>query len=348
MKYIKSKNISFLIAMILTISIGASAILIPQVNAHTPAWQIPTFAYVQAVPNPVGVGQSALIYMWVDKIPDGAQLGNNIRFQNYQLTITAPDGTVETQTFATIQDPTSNQHYSFTPTQIGTYTLNFTFPGYKYTYTGLIPSFFGPPAQSAYLNDTYLAKHCISNIDRAGSSNTNNPNHSASIELLGHVPIYGENPNWYSISSNWLGIEAPGYASGFPGDAIGPQTGHVMWTKPIQSGGVVGGNNFQIQGATYFEGSAYAQRFEKPIIMDGKLYYTEPLSFGGVPGALSSQPYGPTDCVDLRTGQVIWSRTDVPAPSFGYIYDVHEPNQHGAYPPILFSCCWTKLLCESD
>ena len=50
--------------------------------------------------------------------------------------------------------------------------------------------------------------------------------------------------------------------------------------------------------------------------------------------ALSS---GPTDCVNLQTGQLIWSRTDVPALSFGYIYDVQDPNQHGGYPPILIS-----------
>ena len=28
-------------------------------------------------------------------------------------------------------------------------------------------------------------------------------------------------------------------ARDFPGDAIGPQTSHIMWTKPLQSGGVV-------------------------------------------------------------------------------------------------------------
>jgi hypothetical protein len=188
LKYIKNKTMSFLIAMILTISIGASTILIPNVNAHTPTWQIPTYAYVQAVPNPVGIGQAALIYMWVDKIPDGAELGNNIRFQNYQLTITAPDGTVQTQTFATVQDPTSNQHYSFTPTQIGTYSLNFTFPGYKYTYTGLISNFFGPPAPSAYLNDTYLPS----------SASTTLTVQETPIETIGTVPL----PSAYWERSN--------------------------------------------------------------------------------------------------------------------------------------------------
>jgi hypothetical protein len=335
LKQIRNKTLSFLIAIVLTISIGASTILIPNTTAHTPAQQIPTYAYVQAVPNPVGVGQAALIYMWVDKIPDGAQLGNSIRFQNYQLKITAPDGTVQTQTFPVVQDPTSNQHYSFTPTQVGTYILNFSFPGYTYTYTGLIPGFFGPPAPSAYVGDTYVASTASATMTVQETAIPTIPTVPLP-ESYWTRPIYGENPNWFTISSNWLGIQAPGYTSGYPGDAVGPLTGHVMWTKPIQSGGVVGGNNFEIQGATFFEGSAYAQRFEVPIIMDGKLYYTEPLSFGGVPGAMSGQPYGPTKCVDLRTGQVIWSRSDVPAPSFGYIYDVHEPNQHGTYPPILF------------
>jgi hypothetical protein len=103
-----------------------------------------------------------------------------------------------------------------------------------------------------------------------------------------------------------------------------------MWTKPLQAGGVVGGNQTVIQGDTYFEGSAYAERYSNPIIMDGMLYYTAPLSFGG-PSS------GPTVCVNLQTGEVVWQRTDVPALSFGYIYDVQNQNQHGVFPPILFA-----------
>ena len=60
----------------------------------------------------------------------------------------------------------------------------------------------------------------------------------------------------------------------FPTDAVGPLTGHIMWTKPLQSGGVVGGNNYDIKGNTYFEGSAYIQRYMNPIIVNGKIYYS--------------------------------------------------------------------------
>ena len=104
-------------------SMSASMILIPNVNAHTPAWQIPTYAYINVAPNPVGVGQSTSIDMWLSRVLPGAELGNDIRWQNYKLTITAPNGTNTTETFATVSDPTANQDYSFTPTTTGTYTL---------------------------------------------------------------------------------------------------------------------------------------------------------------------------------------------------------------------------------
>jgi hypothetical protein len=107
-----------------------------------------------------------------------------------------------------------------------------------------------------------------------------------------------------------------------------------MWTKPLQSGGVVGGNKYLTQGDTYFEGSAYQQRYANPIIVDGKLIYTQPLSFSG-PSS------GPTVCVDLRTGQQLWSSTAIPLLSFAYIYDVQDPNQHGVFPPILIATSGT-------
>jgi hypothetical protein len=43
-------------------------------------------------------------------------------------------------------------------------------------------------------------------------------------------------------------------------------------------------------------------------------------------------------CVDLRTGETIWTTTDMkPVPQFGYLYALHGPNMHGTWPAILFS-----------
>ena len=320
-------------ALILLLTLSALMTTIPTATAHDPAWQIPTFAFVQAVPNPIGVGQQAFVFMWVDKIPDGAQIGNDIRFHNYKLTITAPDGTVTTKTFETIGDTTSNQGFVFNPTQVGTYNLRFDFPGMTYTYTQPIPGFFGPPAPSQFINDTYVASTASTTLTVQQAQIATIPDVPLPTSYWTR-PIYGENSEWWTISSNWLGnggsSTAQGYGSCFPGDAVGPQTAHVMWTKPLQSGGVVGGNNFVIQGDTWFEGSAYNNKYTNPIILDGKLFYTEPVSFAGVAS-------GPTDCVDLRTGKLVWSRADVPALAFGYAYDVQDVNQKGVYPPILFA-----------
>jgi hypothetical protein len=355
MNILRGKTTATTIAIFLIISMTASIMLLPTTSAHTPPWNIPTFAYINVAPNPVGVGQSVEIIMWLNQVIDGASLLNSVRFHNYQLSITAPDGTVQTQTFAVVSDPTSDQDYSFTPSQAGTYNLTFSFPGQTYTYTDFVLNInYGTFGPSAFYNDTYEASSASTTLTVQQTPISHYPTTPLPTSYWTH-PIYGMNSNWYVISSNWLGVGAPGYQGiqstynlggngeqlAGAGDLVGSMTSHVMWTKPMDMGGVVGGNQTAIAGDTYFEGSAYNQRYTNPIIVNGFLYYTEPISFAGVPGSLAGGKYGPTDCVNLQTGQVIWSRSDVPALSFAYIYDVQDPNQHGVYPPILFATSGT-------
>ena len=121
-----------------------------------------------------------------------------------------------------------------------------------------------------------------------------------------------------------------------PTDAVGPLTGHIMWTTPLQSGGVVGsGTGLSIIGDTYFEGSAYIQRYMNPIIVNGRIYYSAPKGFSSGSGL-------ETVCRDLRTGEIIWHRADVPQPAFAYIYDVQNYNQHGVMNAILFTANFAR------
>jgi outer membrane protein assembly factor BamB len=341
MQILKSKTLAIAIAMFLTISIGASLMLIPSANAHTPPWKIPTFAYVLALPNPVGVGQTTTIYMFLGNPPyPSSALNNDYRFHNYELTITDPNGKNTTKTFETIQDPTNSQFYPFTPETVGTYNLTFVFPGQN------VNDY--PHADNDYVNDTFLPSTYTSTLTVQEAPISTIPAVPLPTEYWTR-PIYGTNTNWWVIASNWLGSGITGYGSMpgpneqmFSGDSIGPLTSHIMWTKPLQSGGVVGGNNYVIQGNTYFEGSAYNQRFTNPIILNGKLYYTEPISFTDVPSFFGGGG-GPTDCVDLRTGELIWSRSDIPALSFGLIWDHEDPNQHGVFPAILATSNFGQL-----
>jgi hypothetical protein len=309
----------------------------------------------------VGVGQTATIFMWLNEIfgvgfdtTSYGLLSNNYRFHNYNLTVISPDGTATTTIFAIVQDTTSNQIYSFVPTQVGTYQFIFSFPGQAYAQ---YPGQYNP--NSILVNDTYLPSSANTTLTVQSSPIPSATGSSPLPTAYWTRPIYGENSDWWTISSNWLGAGSavnPSVGSGpvsafstgppqnswgaimsrHPGDAIGSLTSHVMWTKPIQSGGVVGGNQYfngggypgTGQGVGYYEGTAYEQRYINPIIMDGIIYYMAPLGF-------DAPSYGPLVALNLQTGQTVWSSTTLPAPSFGYIYNLWDPDEHGTFPPIL-------------
>jgi hypothetical protein len=331
MKFSRSKSTAIAVALFLMLAMTISLVTLPAANAHTPAWEIPTYAYIIVAPNPIGVGQSVHIIMWLDKTFDSTALTNDYRFHNYKLTISPPNGSDQIITFDYIADPTSSQGYSYTPDQVGTYTLKFEFPGQDVTDYSYNPN-------SDYVNDTYLASEATTTLTVQEEQITYPPGYPLPTEYWTR-PIYGENPNWYTVSSNWLGEGSPQILLGRGGtrvflDGVGPMTNHIMWTRPLQAGGVVGGDMFEIQGDTYFEGSAYLQRFNNPIIVYGRLYYTETI---GVGPSFFGGNYGPTTCVDLRTGEEVWSRADVSPLSFGYIYAMHNPNQHGVMQPVLCS-----------
>jgi hypothetical protein len=300
---------------------------VPTTNAHTPPKTIATYAYVVVSPNPVGIEQSVRVLMWIDQTINGGAIENDYRFHNFKLTIIKPDNTTETKTWDVIVDLTSSQGYTYTPDQIGTYTFKFEFPGQDYN------TYSHDPA-SVYVNDTYAASSASTILTVQQEPIPFEGNYPLPTEYWTR-PIFGENTAWYAISSDWLGTGSPAFPACSTGseryshDAIGPLTSHVMWTKPLQSGGVAGGDNYVIQGDTYSDGTSRMTRYSNPIIMDGKIFFTEPVFMMG-----SS---GPTDCVDLRTGKLIWSRSDVPALSFGSIYAVHTVNTQGVIQPILYT-----------
>ena len=140
---IRNRTLATLIAVLLISSMAASVTFLPTTttSAHTPAINLPVNAFVAALPETVGVGQNALIYMWVNRVYGQfsgesyyAQVTNNYRFHNYQPHNRRSNGTVAFQKiFATIQDTTSNLGYTWVPTTPGTYTVTFNFPAQTLT-----------------------------------------------------------------------------------------------------------------------------------------------------------------------------------------------------------------------
>ncbi len=325
MKELNKKSFS-LLSLFLMLSMVIPFAAIPATTAHTPAWDIPSFAYVVAQPNPVGVGQRVMIYMWVDIPMPSANIANDVRRHDYSLIITKPDGTKETQSWPIIDDTTGIQMFPYSPSQVGTYTLDFSYTGQIYTWSG------------AYQGDNFKAAEAsttfVSQEEQLPAAKVSYP---LPTEYWSR-PIEGENTAWFTIASNWLNgpyIRSGATSSGgagygrFQSDGIGPNSAHVMWTKPIQFGGVLGGSLAGNDGKTFYTGGSYQTRFNTGIIMYGNLYYQEPYGNSGAGGDIVA--------VDLQTGEELW-RVDPTAsgvnlvPTFGYFYAFDTGNQHGVLP----------------
>ncbi len=332
MNILKNKKLAIATIVVLIAAMSTSMILIQPTNAHSPPWTFVSYPYIVAAPNPVGVGQTVSVVFWIDDPFPGASVTNDIRRHDYTLTITDPDGKVETKHWDSIADSTGMQFMQYTPTKVGNYTFKFDYPAQNYTWTSPTT----PGASATYAGDMWLgASKTITLTVQQDPITAPVESYPMPTEYWTR-PIEGQNTYWYTIASNWLGtpyVIGANAAYGIPGavqtDGTAPNSAHVMWSKPIQWGGVVGGNDTAYQGEMYYSGLSYNVRFANPIIMQGNLYYVEPYGNGATGGYLIA--------VNLQTGDELW-RVNTTAtgtniiPSFGYLYAYESPNQHGVLP----------------
>ena len=309
------------IAILLLLTFAISLVALPIATAQR-SGEMTSYAYLHVSPDPVGVSQATYISMWVDVALPQSLITNDIRRKDYTLTITKPDGKTETKHWDVISDTTGVQYISFTPVLVGTYTLKFDYGGQVYTW-----------------NDT-AAMRVWTGVKFLPDSTTMTftvqeeplPDPLGSYPLPTEYwtrPIEGQNTNWYTISSHWLRgnyfgtFQMTSNYNLWQKDGVAPNSPHIMWTKPIEFGGVVGGGNTGVNGATYYSGGSYEGRFATAIIMSGRLYFQRPLSNNGGTGAYVS--------VDLRTGETLWENPTI-APTFGQLEWFDSPNQHGVIP----------------
>jgi hypothetical protein len=334
---ISTKTAISIVTLCLVLSIVIPMTTLSPASAHTPAWNIVSYAYISAAPSPVGVGQPVYVFTWVDLPIAGAVVTNNIRRHDYTLIITDPDGQNTTQHWDVVEDTTGIQAYAFTPDKIGNYTLTFKYGGQVHNWnTANTPGL--TAANALFENDTFSPAQVVRNLEVTEEQIPAITDGAALPTEYWTRPINGQNSNWYTISSNWL--NAPYIRSGatstggagygrYQEDGSAPETSHVMWTKPIQFGGVVGGTNTMNEGEGYYTGSSYNPRFANAIIMQGTLFYQEPYGNSGGGGDYVS--------VDLQTGKENW-RINTTAtgvnltPTFGYQYGYEDGNQHGVLP----------------
>jgi hypothetical protein len=297
--------------------------------------KVPTYTYGVVTPNPAAVDTRVSLIIFNPMLPPGASPTNqsDVRYR-YKVEITDPDGNKQFlngghEGDIYVSDSTGTTYAFFTPTKIGNYSVTIMFQELYFKWWSALS------VQRYYTGTTFLAS-----------------NRTYNLEVLQEVPpptmitwyplpeeywsrpIDGQNDSWGAISSNWLNnAKDRNYGSvenRYQPEGIAPNSGHILWTKVTEDGGVVGGNQYFFEegdsGEVFNAGHQYQTRFQTQIMMHGRLTYQEPISFSNTGGAWVT--------VDLNTGEEIWrNQTMSAAPSFGYYYAFDNMNQHGVVNP---------------
>ncbi len=271
------------ITLILVLTISATFIGLPAVNAV----DIQTYPALSVAPNPVQVNHDVQITIWISPIvPTQSEV-----FHNFTVTITEPDGTID------VLGPMDSfvmgaMNIIYKPDTVGTYKFKFNYPGQTVS-TGD----FYIPAESP-ITDLIVQQDPLPALPQTPISND-----------YWERPISSEERGWASISGNWamIGYNSTyrmmyGDPAGFNPNTQAPRSAHIMWTKELDTGGLVGG---EAGPFGYYTGQTYDPYFAPPAIWNGRLYYRQ----GNSRATRQGRQTGVV-CVDLRTGEEIWRNED--------------------------------------
>jgi outer membrane protein assembly factor BamB len=307
----RNRNITVLtLILMLTIAIPVAAL--PTASAQTVK---KTYPFIGALPNPVGVGQEVLLHVGItDTDPRGSGYG----YEGLSITVTPPEDSGEHAYDITdiTTDSTGGTGRVITPDVAGEWKLQTHFP--EQTVSGTTYLAGDSPVLTLVVQQDPIPYY---------------PQSPLPTEYWTR-PIDNQLREWYVLAGSWLTTPENLYVP--YNDA--PETAHILWTKVLTSGGMVGGDLGLVgSGATsvgFETGDAYEGKWtgsssadyftSSSIIVAGKLYYQHSTSW-------------PTPvlyhCVDLRTGEELWAKTflDNRTISFGQLYYFQSFNYQGTF-----------------
>src|SRR4030043_323955 len=301
----KSKSVAMM--FLLLIFAPSLAMQLPATHAQAPSRE--TYAFIDAVPNPVGVGEQVLIRFGILQQLPSVENG----YAGVTVTVTKPDSTTQSLgSFTT--DSTGGTTTIFVPEQAGTYkrTMNFPEQAAPATYFDL--------ERGSMIFEGTIMKASTSEINLVVQENPlpAYPGHPLPTEYWSR-PADPQLREWYTIAGNW--VSRPDNSLALYNDDA-PETAHVLWTKPLTTGGLVGGLWGPGQVPSSAEtGDAYAGKFIDSVIMNGVLYYNRDDAKVGSNGIVA---------VDLRTGEQLWFRSNTVL-SFGQIFYFNSFNYDGVF-----------------
>jgi hypothetical protein len=243
-------------------------------------------------PNPVGIGQTVLINMWINPPLHNARTGTR-----YSVTFTKPDGTTDVKDGIESYNGDTTAWFEYIVDQVGTWKVRFDFPGQYFppgNYTsGQLAGFSSYGRVYSMSDSCYYApsttgdKELVVQQDQVMSWPP-----SALPTDYWTRPISPENRDWKAIAGNWPWPYANNYDYAGP-FTIAPTTSHIVWKRQDGVAGLVGGLLDQLSIDT-------ARGNTPSLIYSGRCYDTMTVPINGVPTSCAV-------CYDLRTGELYYS-----------------------------------------
>ncbi|MFA5572295.1 MAG: hypothetical protein WDA42_04250, partial [Candidatus Bathyarchaeia archaeon] len=262
MRLVKRK-IYLTTTMLLVLAFVTSVFIIflPAGNAQVPP-QMRTYPIIDAIPNPIGVGEQTLLRTGILQPLGTVELG----WEDVTIEVVKPDNSTETLgPYKT--DSTGSTFTVYTPDQVGTYLLTTHFPEQinPVNFTDSERGGITIPAGTVMLASTSETISLVVNPEPSRFY----PGHALPIEYWTR-PIDPQLREWYSISGNW--VSRPDNSLALYNDDA-PETPHVLWAHPITTGGLTGGLWGPGQVPVSSEaGDAYEGKFPGSVILNGILY----------------------------------------------------------------------------
>ena len=256
------------------------------------------------------------------------------RWQGFTVLITTPSGTTTTLGPFTANDASFYVTY-YTPATVGNYTFKFNFPGQHVTGFSFVTD---QPINNYFAGSSFTTSLSVQQQPASSYSQTPLPT------SYWTRPINSQNSLWAAISGNWLALGTSTFGStnynstgNFNAYSTGPGSAHILWSKPVENGGLIGGEFGGTDTSNYFTGKSYQMEFTPPIIINGVLFYNAP-----------TNPKEGFYAVDLQTGQQLWWQNSTGAPyqpfggmvvgwaypdlTLGQTYNYLSPNMEGGLP----------------
>jgi hypothetical protein len=275
----------------------------------TPDTTVDTTAYLSFRPNPVGLGQTFLVNVWLTPATHVSRY-----LSDYVVIITKPDGTVENVTMDSYKADTT-AYFEYEADQVGTWTLQFVFnggyfPAGNYTveegaYLGASIVYFN---ESCYYEPSQTEQQTLVVQDDAVSSWVDStptptdywtrpvsPEHREWASILGNYPANGIVGD--SDSDTWA-TDTNTYMSNYNYIPYvqAPSTSHIVWKRQGSIAGLVGGSLGQM--------SIYSGGGNPTIVYAGRCYQSVTEVYNGVTQSV-------WQCYDLQTGEIYWEKTGI-------------------------------------